>query len=181
MARPTKLVLETPEQGDVADLVALARASRRLHRPWVYLPESASGWRSYLERCRRGAVMGHLLRRADTRELVGVVNISEVVRGRFQSGYLGFYVHAAHAGQGLMRLGLAEVATLAFRVHRLHRLEANIQPGNERSRRLVKRLGFRCEGLSPRYLKIGGRWRDHERWAITSEAWRAGRRRTTRG
>jgi ribosomal-protein-alanine N-acetyltransferase len=79
-----------------------------------------------------------------------------------------------------MRLGLAEVVTLAFRAYGLHRLEANIQPGNERSRRLVERLGFRCEGLSPRYLKIGGRWRDHERWAITSEAWRAGRRRTTR-
>ena len=52
---------------------------------------------------------------------------------------------------------------------KLHRLEANIQPNNERSIRLVTRCGFKKEGFSPKYLKIGGLWRDHERWAILSE------------
>ena len=90
---------------------------------------------------------------------------------RFRSAYLGYYAFVPYAGRGLMKDGLAKVITYAFGVMKLHRLEANIQPGNRPSKALVKRLGFRREGLSPRYLKINGRWRDHERWAILSEDW----------
>ncbi len=153
-------------------MVELARASQRLHRPWVYLPPTRPAWGRYLRRIREGAVIGYLVRRRDTAELVGVVNLNEVVRGGLQSAYLGFYAHARHARQGLMTEGLRAVVTRAFRMHRLHRVEANIQPGNQASLRLVQSLGFRREGFSQKYLKIGGRWRDHERWALTRESWR---------
>lgn len=112
-----------------------------------------------------------LIRLRQGSELIGMVNISEIVRGGFQSAYLGYCTFVPHHGQGLMREGLALVIQHGFRKMKLHRLEANIQPGNEASRQLVKRLGFRLEGFSPRYLKIGGRWRDHERWAILAEGW----------
>jgi ribosomal-protein-alanine N-acetyltransferase len=99
------------------------------------------------------------------------VNLNEIVRGAFHSAYLGYYGFVPHAGQGYMAEGLRLALRHAFRRLGLHRLEANIQPGNRASRALVRRLGFRREGYSPRYLKIGGRWRDHERWAIVREAW----------
>src|SRR5262249_29626138 len=99
------------------------------------------------------------------------IHIMEIVRKVFRSGYLGYYAFAPHNGRGYMTEGLRTVISRAFGGLRLHRLEANIQPKNEPSRRLVQRLGFRCEGFSPRYLKISGKWRDHERWAITAEEW----------
>jgi ribosomal-protein-alanine N-acetyltransferase len=76
-----------------------------------------------------------------------------------------------------MREGLELVLARAFTELRLHRLEANIQPGNHASIALVRGAGFVREGYSERYLKIGGRWRDHERWALRVEQWRARRAR----
>jgi [ribosomal protein S5]-alanine N-acetyltransferase len=108
-------------------------------------------------------------RRADG-AIVGIVNLSNIVRGGFQSGYLGYYGFAGHERQGHMRAGLQAVIRHAFRTLRLHRLEANVQPDNAASRALVTACGFRLEGYSPRYLKVAGRWRDHERWAILAES-----------
>ena len=97
------------------------------------------------------------------------MNINEVVRGIFQSGYLGYWIGAPFARQGYVREGLALVVGHAFEELLLHRLEANIMPENAASLALVRGLGFRREGLSPRYLKIAGEWRDHERWSILAD------------
>ena len=103
---------------------------------------------------------------------MGVINVNEIVRGHFRSAYLGYYAFVSLAGRGYMSEGLALALRWAFGELRLHRVEANIQPANEASRALVRRLGFRREGFSRRYLKITGRWRDHERWALLAEDWR---------
>ena len=71
-----------------------------------------------------------------------------------------------------MTEGLRLTLKYAFKVLKLHRVEANIRPDNVASIKLVRRCGFKREGFSPKYLKIGGRWRDHERWAIRTDNWR---------
>ncbi len=109
---------------------------------------------------------GFLVCERETDSLVGVINVTNIVLGLFRSAYLGYYAFAGFERQGLMHEGLRAVIRHAFQSMRLHRLEANIQPGNAASIALARSCGFAKEGFSPRYLKIGGRWRDHERWAI---------------
>lgn len=160
--------LRPPSASDAAEFLALVRASRRLHRSWVHPPSTPARFRAWLKRCRRDDFRGLLVCRDDG-ALVGVFNISQIFLGSFRSAYLGYYVFAPHAGRGYMTEALGQVVRHAFTRLGLHRLEANIQPANRDSIRLVRRCGFRREGFSPRYLKVGGRWRDHERWAIVRE------------
>ena len=110
-----------------------------------------------------------VVREVASGQVAGVVNLNEVVAGAFQSAYLGYYGMVALARRGMMTEAVRLAAAHAFGALGLHRLEANIQPGNLRSVALVKRLGFRLEGFSPRYLRIGGEWRDHERWALLAD------------
>jgi [ribosomal protein S5]-alanine N-acetyltransferase len=163
--------LEKPSSRRREEFLTAARKSRKLHGQWTSAPQTPSEFDVYLTRLRRKNHLGYWVV-TEQRQLAGVINISEIVRGNFCSGYLGYYAFAPHHGQGYMTHGLAAVLFDAFERHGLHRLEANIQPGNKASRSLVEGQGFRLEGFSPRYLKIAGRWRDHERWAITAEDWR---------
>jgi ribosomal-protein-alanine N-acetyltransferase len=164
------IFLEKPSSRRRDEFLSAARKSRKLHGRWASAPETSSEFDIYLKRIRQKTHLGYWVL-TEHRELAGVINISEIVRGRFYSGYLGYYAFAPHHNRGYMTLGLDAVLFDAFRNQGLHRLEANIQTGNKPSRSLVERLGFRLEGFSPRYLKIAGRWRDHERWAITVEEW----------
>src|SRR5215468_2940228 len=154
---------------DRQEFLALARQSHRLHRPWTYPPERADQFDELYSRSRREDFLCLLACRIDTGEMTGVFTISQIVRGAFQSAYLGYYAHERHSGQGLMREALEQVLDHAFGPLGLHRVEANIQPGNQPSIALARGAGFRLEGFSPRYLLIGGQWRDHERYAITAD------------
>ena len=164
-----RVQLTVLERGDRQEFLALARESRRLHRPWTYPPERADQFEELYARSRREDFVCLLARRIDAGAIVGVFTISQIFRGAFQSAYLGYYAHERHAGQGLMREALEQVLDHAFGPLGLHRIEANIQPGNARSIALARGAGFRLEGFSPRYLLIGGQWRDHERYAVTAE------------
>jgi ribosomal-protein-alanine N-acetyltransferase len=141
----------------------------------VYPPSDAAAFARFLRRAKQSNVVARLVCDRTEGGIVGVVSVSEIVRGNFQSAYLGYYAHAAFARRGMMTQALQLLLRHAFTRAGLHRIEANIRPRNVASIRLVKRVGFRLEGLSPRYLKVGGRWKDHERWAITREDWRATR------
>ena len=164
----SRIVLRAPRPSDQREFIRAARASRALHGVWVHAPDTPQAFRVYVRRAAAPGQHAFLVCRRDSGAIVGVINISNVVMGLFRSAYLGYFAFAGHEGQGLMREGLQAVVRHAFNKLKLHRLEANIQPGNEPSIALVKACGFAKEGYSPRYLKIAGRWRDHERWAIVA-------------
>jgi ribosomal-protein-alanine N-acetyltransferase len=159
--------LRVLDRADREEFLALARESRELHRPWTYPPERADQFDDLFARSRRDDFVCLLAIALDPGAIAGVFTISQIVRGAFQSAYLGYYANARYAGQGLMREAMDQVLDHSFGPLALHRLEANIQPGNGPSIALARGAGFRLEGFSPRYLLIGGQWRDHERYAIT--------------
>jgi ribosomal-protein-alanine N-acetyltransferase len=154
---------------DRDDFLALVRESRDLHRPWAYPPERTDQFDDLMARCGRDDSLCVLAIDRETGAIAGVFTVSQIVRGAFQSAYVGYYASAAFAGRGYMRDALRLIVDFAFGPLALHRLEANIQPGNAASIALAKSAGFRLEGFSPRYLLIGGQWRDHERYAITAD------------
>jgi len=168
-----RVIIRNPSPLDQAAFLQAVRRSRRLHHPWVTPPDSSAAYRRYLARGRETGQRIYLICGKEAEELVGTISLGEIVRGNFQSAYLGYYAFEPYAGRGMMRQGMALVIDRVFRRLRLHRLEANIQPGNEASIGLVRSLGFRHEGYSPRYLKINGRWRDHERWGLLAEDWKS--------
>jgi ribosomal-protein-alanine N-acetyltransferase len=167
----SRIVLRPPTAADAREFADAALASKALHHPWITAPTTPEAFRAWRKRMAQPTHCALLACRRDSGEMVGVFNITNMVMGPFCSAFLGYYAFAGHERQGLMAEGLQALLRHAFGPLKLHRLEANIQPGNTPSIALVRRCGFALEGYSPRYLKIGGRWRDHERWAIVA-SWR---------
>ncbi|CAL9385131.1 GNAT family protein [Streptomyces sp. Tu 3180] len=158
-------------QADGAEFTARVRESKALHHPWLFPPDSAETYAAYAGRLIEDPTKAGFLvcEKAADGALAGFININNIVGGGFRCGALGYGAFAHAAGRGLMREGLDLVVRHAFGPMRLHRLEINVQPGNAASIALARACGFRLEGFSPDMLFIDGAWRDHERWAITSE------------
>lgn len=178
MSDPPSVGVRAPAAGDADAFLAAVARSRELHHPWAAPWATREAFTAWLERIAARTphqrVAGFIVLAGD--EIAGYVNASEIVRGAFDNAYLGYAAFVPWAGRGVMRRGLALVVDRCFAPEgagglALHRVEANIQPGNEPSRRLARSLGFRLEGFSPRYLRIDGAWRDHERYALTAEEW----------
>jgi ribosomal-protein-alanine N-acetyltransferase len=170
--RTPKVYLREPTTEDQAELLALNRSSRKFHQGLVSPASEPAQYLSLLERAHSDSFAYFLVCRKKDDAILGVINLSQIFHGPFRSAYLGYYIGKKHAGQGYMTEALQLMLFHAFDKLKLHRLEANIQPGNTASIALVKRAGFVREGFSRRYLKIGGKWRDHERWAIMVEDWK---------
>ncbi len=178
-----RIYLRMPEPMDLAAFTELVTSSQAWLSRWVTGdaaardPDGSLWFTSTLEANAGGRSQKMFVHRLEDHRLMGGMNLNELVRGSFQNAFLGYWIGEPHAGQGYMSDALATVLRHAFGAQDLHRVEANIQPGNEASIALVRRAGFVREGFSERYLKIAGAWRDHERWALTVEAWRTRQRR----
>jgi ribosomal-protein-alanine N-acetyltransferase len=153
---------------DGPELVEANTLNRTYHAPWVEPFTDMEGFESWFGQRVTGPNISLVARDRSSCAVVGVININQIVWGAFRSAYLGYYGMLAFSRRGLMTEALRLTAGYAFREIGLHRLEANVQPENLASIALVRRVGFRKEGFSPKYLQVGGVWCDHERWALVA-------------
>ena len=156
-------------RSDAAELIGANVESRDHHAPWVQPFTDADGFEDWFGGLATGASVSLLARDASSGGVVGVFNLSQIFMKGFRNAYLGYYGMVGFGATRLDDQGLRLATRYAFDGIGLHRLEANIQPGNLASIALVRRVGFRKEGFSPRYLRINGVWCDHERWALLAD------------
>ncbi len=176
LKRGSVVYIRAPKPRDRDEFISLNRASIEFYKGLTSPTTTPQQFTTYLSRCKQNDFEGFLVCRIEDDAIVGSIDLSQIFRGGFKSAYVGYQMGAPFAGRGYMTEAIQLVLSYAFNDLKLHRIEANIQPHNTASIALVKRAGFTNEGYSRRYLKICGRWRDHERWAILAEDWRAMKR-----
>jgi len=162
--------IQAPEAADEAAFLTAMQDSIGLHHPWVSAPKDHAGWKRYMKRLDRINEAGFLIKRIQDGAICGVINLNIITYEALCSAYVSYYGVAGHTESGYMKEGMTQVIRHAFEELGLHRLEANIQPGNLASIGLARSTGFEYEGFSPRYLKIKGKWCDHERWAVLADS-----------
>jgi len=104
------------------------------------------------------------------KRVIGSIALNEIVRGCFQSCFLGYRMDVNQTNKGYMTEGVKRIVEYAFDELKLHRIEANIMPHNIASLKVVNKLGFYNEGLAKKYLKINGKWEDHIHMVLLNEA-----------
>jgi ribosomal-protein-alanine N-acetyltransferase len=165
-------------RGDGRAWCETRRANEAWLAPWEPTPygswhdlNSLAAFRAVYSDLRRAARQGTAMPFAVFLEerFVGQLTLGNIVRRAFCSGYAGYWVDSRVAGRGVIPTALALAVDHAFVNGGLHRIEVNIRPENQPSRRVVEKLGFRQEAYHARYLHIDGEWRDHIGYALTVE------------
>ena len=164
-----RVSIRPPDEADEGNFIAAMQTSKGFHHPWLTAPCDGTAYQRYLRHFAAETEASFLVLRLADNAICGVINLNVITYGALQSAYLSYYAVAAMASRGYMKEGMQLVIRHAFTGLGLHRLEANIQPGNIASIEFVRTLGFCREGFSPRYLKISGAWCDHERWALLND------------
>ncbi len=159
-----QISIRKPQATDLDEVKQLFEKSQTFLWPWITPPKDYVTYLNPKE--------GHFfVSENHTNKIVGRINLNNIIRFALQQAFLGYYVFYPFYKKGYMSRGINLVLTYAFEIMDLHRVEANIQPINTKSIKLIKKCGFRKEGFSPNYLKIDNDWKDHERWALTLEDW----------
>ncbi|MBE7217498.1 MAG: GNAT family N-acetyltransferase [Caulobacteraceae bacterium] len=153
-------------RGDAAELAAANLRNRGRHMPWIAPPVDEAGFVAWHQASLTGPHVNLIARETASGALVGVVSLENIVGGSFCCADLSYYGMGETGGRGLMTAAMRLALRHGFLQLGLHRLEAAVRPENGPSARLLKRLGFRLEGLSPEYIWVDGAWRDHERYAL---------------
>ncbi|MEZ6318200.1 MAG: GNAT family protein [Phycisphaerales bacterium] len=175
LVRGRRLYLRYLHPADEREWIDLRLQSREHLTPWDPVPPpgqdlyGATGFQRHLETSDTELNQRHLVVRRADEAIVGMVNLSQICRGPFDNAIMGYWIGFPHITRGFGVEGVTLCLRRAFGELGLHRVEANIMPSNAASLALVRRVGFRFEGISPRYLQIAGQWEDHTRWAITRE------------
>ncbi len=167
--RSQRLVLRESSPGDLVALRAYLLRNRAFLEAWEPLRDEAyyseESLRTMLEteaaEAARGAALRLYLRPPGEDRIIGTVGLTSVVRGAFLSCFLGYKLDEGEINKGYMTEALERTLEIAFSDMGLHRIEANVMPRNSRSIRVLEKLGFEREGLSPKYLRIAGEWEDH--------------------
>ena len=118
----------------------------------------------------RGFRLSVFLRDKQDGPIIGNCNLNNIVWGALQACHVGYNLDYRYEGQGLMHEALLETIRFAFSTLKLHRVMANHLPHNEKSAAVLKKLGFKQEGLALKYLKINGQWQDHVLTALINPA-----------
>lgn len=172
-----RLVLDMPHPQEAQKVIDYFWRNRDHLEPWE--PPRPPGfyttvfWAARLDLNRRELAEDRSMRlflrpRSDTGRVVGSCSFNHIMRGAFQACHLGYGIDGECEGQGLMAEALSAAIGYAFEHLQLHRVQANYQPDNERSGRLLDRLGFVREGYARDYLFIDGAWRDHVLTSLTN-------------